>query len=129
MSQENVETIRRTYEAFSRGDFKAARKLAHPELVLVPPGGQSPLKGAEVRAWMEPDAIAEQRGEPLEFRVNGDKILVRQRTWSRGAGSGIELEADFWAVWTFDGDGLVTRIEVFLVDQEEEALEVAGLSG
>ena len=77
---------------------------------------------------MEPDAIAEQRSEPREFRVNGDKILVRQHTWSRGAGSGIELEADFWAVWTFDEDGLVTRIEVFLVDEEDEAVEAAGLS-
>jgi ketosteroid isomerase-like protein len=128
MSRENVETIRRTYEAFSRGDFETASKGSHPEVVLVPPGGQTPLKGAEVRAWMEPDAIAEQRSEPREFRVNGDRILVRQHTWSRGAGSGIELEADFWTVWTFDGDGQVTRIEVFLVDQEKEALEAAGLS-
>ncbi len=77
---------------------------------------------------MEPDAIAEQRSEPREFRVNGDKILVRQHTRSRGAGSGIELEADFWVVWTFDEDGLVTRIESFLVDQKAEALEAAGLS-
>ena len=77
---------------------------------------------------MEPDAITEQRSEPCKFCVNGGKILVLQHTWSRGAGSGIELEADFWAVWSFDEDGLVTRIEVFLVDQEAEALEAAGLS-
>ena len=128
MSEENVETIRRTYEALSRNDFDTASKLAHPDTVLVPPGGQSPLRGAAVRAWMEPDAIAEQRSESREFHVNGDKVLVLQHTWSRGAGSGIELEADFWAVWTFDEDGLVTRIEVFLVDQEGEALEAAGLS-
>jgi len=128
MSQENVETIRRAYAAFSRGDFDTARRVAHPEVVFVPPGGQSPLRGAAFRAWMEPDAIAEQRSEPREFRVNGDKILVRQHTRSRGAGSGIELEADFWVVWTFDEDGLVTRIESFLVDQKAEALEAAGLS-
>ena len=128
MSQENVETIRRAYEAFSRGDFDTARRVAHPEAVLVPPGGQSPLRGAAVRAWMEPDAIAEQRSESREFHVNGDKVLVLQHTWSRGAGSGIELEADFWVVWTFDEDGLVTRIESFLVDQKAEALEAAGLS-
>jgi ketosteroid isomerase-like protein len=128
MSEENVETIRRTYEAFSRGEFDAARRFAHPDIVLVPPGGQSPLRGAAVRAWMEPDPIAEQRSEPREFRINGNRVLVRQHTWSRGAGSGIEVEADFWAVWTFDEDGLVTRIEVFLTDQEREALEAAGLS-
>ena len=128
MSQENVDTIRRAYEAFSRGDFDTARKVTHPEAVLVRPGSQSPLSGAAFRAWMEPDAIAEQRVEGREFRVNGDKVLVRQHVWSRGAGSGIEVEADFWAVWTFDEGGLVTRIEVFSIHQEEEALEAAGLS-
>ena len=127
MSQEKVETIRRAYEAFSRGDFDTARKVAHPEAVLVRPGGQSPLRGAAFRAWMEPDALAEQRIEPCEFRVNGDKVLVRHHIRSRGAGSGIEVEADFWAVWTFDEDSLVTRIEVFSVHQQGEALKAAGL--
>lgn len=104
-------------------------RFCHPEVVVVPPGGQPPLKGAAAfRAWMEPDAIAEQRMEPSDFRVNGDRVRLRQHVWARGAGSGIELEVDFWAVWTFDEDGLVTRIEVFLVDQEAEALEAAGLS-
>ena len=77
---------------------------------------------------MEPDAIAEQRIEPREFRVSGDKVLVHQHTWGRGAGSGIELEIDLWVVWTLNDDGLVTRMEAFLVDQEGEALEAAGLS-
>ena len=64
-----------------------------------------------------------------EVRINGDKVLVRQHTWGRGAGSGIELEIDTWVVWTFDGDGLVTRIEAFLIHQETAALEAAGMSG
>jgi ketosteroid isomerase-like protein len=77
---------------------------------------------------MEPDAIAEQRIEPRTFRVNGDKVLVQQHTWGRGAGSGIELEVDMWVVWTVDEDGLVTRVESFLDHQESQALEAAGLS-
>jgi len=126
--EELIASLRRTYEAFSRADFDHAMEIAHPEVVLVPPGGQSPLKGANaLRAWMEPDAIEEQRIEPREFRVNGDKVLVHQRTWARGAGSGIELEVDLWVVWTLTDDGLVTRIEAFLVHQEGEALAAAGL--
>ena len=126
--QEIISSLRRVYEAYSRADFDAAIEIAHPDIVFVPPGGQSPLRGADaLRAWMEPDAIAEQRVEPRDFRVRGNKVLVRQHTWGRGAGSGIELEVDMWVVWTLNDDGLVTRVEAFLVDQESQALEAAGL--
>ena len=129
MSQENVEKLRRAYEAFSRGDFDTAIEFAHPEIEFVRVGGLAPLRGAEaLRAWMEPDAIEDQRIEPLEFRTNGDKVLVHQITRVRGAGSGIELEVGAWAVWTLDENGLATRLEAFLAHQRNEALEAAGLS-
>lgn len=127
--QEIVSRLRRTYEAFSRGDFDTAIEIAHPDCEFVPPGGQLPLNGAEaVRAWMEPDALEAQRIEPHELRVNGDKVLVYQHAWARGAGSGIELELDTWVVWTVDKDGLMTRLEAFLPDQKTEAFRAAGLS-
>ena len=127
--QEIISSLRRAYEAFSRADFDTAIEIAHPDVEFVPPGGQSPLRGADaLRAWMEPDAIEEQKIEPREFRVRGNKVLVDQHTWGRGAGSGIEVEVDMWVVWTLNDDGLVTRVEAFLVDQENQALEAAGLS-
>lgn len=127
--RETITKLRRAYEAFSSGDFDTAMEIAHPEVEFCPPGGQSPMKGAEAfRAWMEPDAISEQHIEPREFRVNGDKVLVRQHTRGRGAGSGIDVEVDMWAVWTVDEDDLVTRVEAFLFHQEMDALEAAGLS-
>ena len=127
--QEIINSLRRVYEAFSRADFDAAVGIAHPDIEFGLPGRQSPLRGVDaLRAWMEPDAIAEQRVEPRDFRVRGNKVLVRQHTWGRGAGSGIEVEVDQWVVWTLNDDGLVTRMEAFLVDQEGEALEAAGLS-
>ena len=126
--QEIISSLRRVYEAFSRGDFDTAIAMAHPEIELVRPGGQSSLRGADaLREWMEPDAIENQRIEPREFRVKDNKVLVRQHHWGRGAGSGIEVEIDTWVVWTLDEDGLVTRMEAFLIDQESEALEAAGL--
>ena len=88
-----IDALRRTYEAFNRGDFDAAVEMAHPEIEFVPAGGQASLRGAEaLRAWMEPDAFEEQRIEPLDFRVEGNKVLVRQHAQARGAGSGIELD-------------------------------------
>jgi ketosteroid isomerase-like protein len=124
-----IGSLRRAYEAFSRADFDTAIEIAHPEIEFIPPGGQSSLRGADaVRAWMDPDAIEQQRVEPREFRINGNKVLVRQHTWGRGAGSGIEVEVDMWVVWTLNDDGLATRMEAFLLHQESAALEAAGLS-
>ena len=58
---------------------------------------------------MEPDALEEQRIEPLEFRANGNRVWSRNLgPWS---GSGIELDIETWAVWTLDDDGLITRVE------------------
>jgi ketosteroid isomerase-like protein len=126
--QEIISSLRRAYEAFNRADFDTAIELAHPEIELIPPGGQSPVRGADaMRAWMEPDAFENQQIEPIEFRVQGDKVLVHQLATARGAGSGIELNFDAWAVWTFDDDGHATRVESFLPHQESEALQAAGL--
>jgi hypothetical protein len=64
----------------------------------------------------------------VSCRISGRNVLVRQNLRARGAGSGIELDVDAWVVWTFDDDGLVTRMEAFLIDQEGEARNAAGLS-
>ena len=81
-----------------------------------------------MRAWMEPDAFEEQTFEIREFRINGNRVLVRQHTWARGAGSGIEMELDAWAVWTLNDDGLMTHVVGFLPGEDAEAFEAAGLS-
>ena len=126
--QEIIDDLRRLYEAFNRADFDAAMEFAHPEAEFVRPGGQAPLRGAAaIRAWMEPDAFDEQQIEPLEFSVQGNKVLVRQHAKARGAGSGIELDIENCVVWTLNDDGLATRIESFLPHQEAAALEAAGL--
>jgi ketosteroid isomerase-like protein len=128
--QEIIDSLRRAYEAFSRGDFDAAVEIVHPEVEYVPAGGQKSLRGAGAfRAWMEPDAFEKQKIEPREFRINGNKVLVRHHAWARGAGSGIEMEFETCVVWTVNDDGLVTQVVAFLPHEETEALEAAGLSG
>ena len=129
MSQEYIDKLRRAYESFNRGEFDAAMAVAHADVEFFPPGDQAPFRGAEkLRAWMEPDAFESQVFEPLELTAAGNKILVNQYTKARGAGSGIELELRTWTVWTFDDEGLVTRVENFLEHDKAKALEAAGLS-
>lgn len=125
--EELIERLRRSYEAFNRGDFDAAIEMAHPDLLFVRPGAQAELRGADAfRAWMEPDAFESQVIEPIEFRVLGNRVLVRQHATARGAGSGIEIDIESMTLWTFDDDGKATRVEFFLPHQEAEALTALG---
>jgi ketosteroid isomerase-like protein len=118
---EKIARVTRLYEAMNSGDLDAVVEMGHPEIVLVRAGGQGELRGPEaLREWMKPDAFASQILEPLEFEPSEDRLLVRLHSAARGAGSGIELEIDAWTVYTFDGEGRITRAEVFL-DHEEDA--------
>jgi hypothetical protein len=126
MSQENVEIVRAQIDAYNRGDFEAVARTFHPDIEIV--GGLAPVRGvAAAREWLEPDAFEDQRIEPLDFRVNGNKVLVRQRFTGRGAGSGMELDLTVFVVFTVEDD-LVTRAEGFPPHEEAQALEAAGLS-
>jgi ketosteroid isomerase-like protein len=122
--EQMIERLRHIYDSFNRGEFDTVMTIAHPDIVMVRAGGQPVLRGAEaLRAWMEPDAFESQVLEPAEeFRVTGNKVLTHVRGTIRGAGSGIEMEAEAWAVWTFDDQGKVVRIQTFLAHEEAEAV-------
>jgi hypothetical protein len=77
---------------------------------------------------MEPDAFEKQVVDPVDFSVEGPRVLVRQHGRVRGAGSGIEMEIESWAVWTFDDQGLAKRLEFYLHHEETAARKAAGLS-
>jgi ketosteroid isomerase-like protein len=120
--EELIERLRRHYEANNRREFDLAVELARPDIVFVRPGGLPELRGVDaVRAWMEPDAFESQRIELISCEVEGHRVLTRQRTTARGAGSGIEMEIDSFAVWTFDDQGKVTRVQVFTTGEEDMA--------
>jgi ketosteroid isomerase-like protein len=127
--EEIIARLRRFYEAFNRGDFEAATGIVDREIEFVRPMGQQTIHGvAALRAWMEPDAFTEQRWDALDFSLRGNKVLVRQHATGRGAGSGIDVDVDFWAVWTLGDDGRPTRLEIYLDHEKAAALEAAGLS-
>ena len=129
-NEEIIDRIHAGYDAFNRGDFDTAIAFVHPDVEYIPVGGQPPIRGAEgFRAWMEPSAFERQVVEAREITVNGDRALVRIHAAVRGAGSGIEMEVESWVVLTHDpaGPGLVIRMEVFFLYEEEEARAAAGL--
>ena len=120
--EQMIEAVRRTNDALNRAAFDAAIELAAPDIVYVRPGRLPQLRGPEaIRAWMEPDAFESQKNELLEWEVAGHRVLTRQITRARGAGSGIEVEIESLVVWDFNEDGELARVATYMLDEQDEA--------
>jgi ketosteroid isomerase-like protein len=130
VSQEIVELARRSLEAFARGDVQEALEAAHPDIVStrVEPDG-AVFHGRDgllrmVADWVEGFSDWSFRAE--EYIDAGERVVVRQRQWGLGAGSGVPVEDDYWLVYEF-ADGRIVRFEVYA--DREQALRSAGLLG
>lgn len=134
MSEENVELVRDAYVALTRGDEDRLRELSSAELVvdfsrrLVDPSLLSRDEAlrdffGRLRETWEDWPV----WEPQELIDADDKVAAFIRTSARGKGSGVEVEAYVWNVWTFR-DGKVVELKYF-GDDRPAALEAAGLSG
>jgi ketosteroid isomerase-like protein len=129
MSQENVETVRESIEAYNRGDFDTAVQSFAPEIEwLFPPNfNAESCRGPEEirRFWEELDeAFEDFQLEPQEFVDAGDHVVIRVRLHGRGKESGVETEGEMHPVNTLR-DGRIVRVEYF--NDWAEALEAAGL--
>jgi ketosteroid isomerase-like protein len=117
MSQENLEIVRRGYEAYARGDLAAMLEDLDPEMVTYreEPDGAI-FHGSEgflraVAEWVEDfDEFAATPEEMID--LNDDQVLVRVHQKAVGAQSGAPIEADFWFVHTVR-DAKVTRLDMF----------------
>jgi limonene-1,2-epoxide hydrolase len=119
--EQMIEVLRRSTAALNREDFDAAMGHAASDIVVVRPEGLPELRGAEaVRAWLEPDAFEDQQIELIDLEARGNRVLIRQVTRARGAGSGIEVEIEALTLWTFNDAGKVSRVEAFTADQEDD---------
>ena len=132
MSQENVERIRRGFDAFNRRDLEAFLALTDPEVELSTRfremEGDSYYRGHDgVREWWR-DLLAifpDFSMEVLELRDLGDSGIVALRVRGHGLDSGVPFEETMWATGEWR-DGKMTRWRNF--GSEAEALEAAGLS-
>ncbi len=127
MSLENVEVVRRSIEAYRRGDLDAALADVHPEIAWNP-FEEAPMRGLDaVREYLarwESD-WDELETTPEEFIDAGDAVVAVVHFRGRGRGSGIEVDARSYSVYTVR-DGQTVAMEEFI--RREEALEAAGLT-
>lgn len=133
MSEENVELVRRVYVALTKGDSDTLRDLALPEFVidfsrrLVDPGVLKDRDEALAFFSQSRDTWDDWPvWEPQELVDSGDKVVALIRTSARGKGSGVEVEAYVWNLWTLR-DGKLVELTYF-GDDRAAALEAAGLS-
>jgi len=130
MSQENVEVIRRMYEAFHGGDFDGALAYFDPEVevdasVRVDEGvghGRDAVS-AVVASWLA--AWDEWREEIEEIRDLGSGVLVVSTQHGRAKGSGIEVETRYAVLYEIRGGKIIRMV---LYSGLAEALKAAGIS-
>jgi ketosteroid isomerase-like protein len=135
MSAENVDVVRRLYEAVARGDAPTVLSLYDPEVEW--DASRSPLgrvTGASVfrgheglrrafREWYEGWEHVEDEVEKLLDA--GEQVIAVVTLRGRGRSSGVEVEwKSYAAAWTIR-EGKVVRVVWF--PSREEALEAVGL--
>jgi ketosteroid isomerase-like protein len=129
MSKENVEIVRRMYEAFHAGDAEGALTYFDPEVVIdasvrVDAGvghGREELS-AIVTQWV---GAFEQWDETIEeMRDVGSQVCVVTTQRGRGKGSGVEVEYRYGVLYDIEGDKISSMT---LYETPAEALEAAGL--
>jgi ketosteroid isomerase-like protein len=132
MSEENVEIVRRAYEAFNRGDLDGMVADFAPEFEYVASGAVPGTRGVHPGTegfrqytegfWGEFDDAQIEVHELTEAR---DQVLASVTFRGRGKQSGVEASWDIWQLWTLR-DGKNVRGEGF--PSRDEALKAAGLS-
>jgi ketosteroid isomerase-like protein len=128
--EDNLEIVRRRFEAWQRSEMLGVDESTHPDVELVTdPAWPEPgtYRGRDrVRRFYE--RYAESWGEvsALDFALipAGDKVVARWRNPVTGRHSGIAIETQATTVFTLS-DGQVVRIEYFF--DHDEALRAAGL--
>ena len=133
MSQENLETIRRGQEGFSRGDLSALREDVSEDVewgsVGAFPGLADVYRGPEgMDEWMETVRASWEVFEvSLEEVVRDldDLVVVIEHLRGLGRESRAEVEMRIWSTYWFD-QGKIVKRRAFTT--EAEALEAAGLS-
>ena len=124
MSQADIEALRAGFDAYNDGDFDRLLELWEEDVEVVGLLVGGPLRGKEAaRSWLVPDAI-DQRGEPIEFRDLGGRVLVTCDWHIHGRGSGVDVDTRLYILFTMRA-GKVARLEA--LRDEQEALEAAGL--
>lgn len=133
VSEENLEIVRRLYDAMHERGATAALKAAldfiapDGELELFPPMPRERYRGPdEIKELLvEWDAIfGDYRLEPEDYLEASGRVVVLARFKGKGASGGVPVDIPMAHIWTLS-DGVITRAQFFT--DRRQALEVAGL--
>jgi ketosteroid isomerase-like protein len=130
VAEGNVESVRRVYESWGRGDFAGTTGVLDEHVLMVvrpefPDTGTylGPEAIAEyTRGFLEPWSEITIRAE--EIIPAGDSVVVAVLQRGEGDASGAVTEFRYFHLWTFRG-GKAIRLE--MIRERDEALEAAGL--
>lgn len=121
MSPTNVEIVRRSLEAFGRGDFDTAFAVHDPDIVWCTaadePDQQTYRGIADLRSFVESiGELWEDRFDGTmefeDFIERGDWVIVPWRARLRGRGSGISVDVnETYAVQV--RDGRIVRVDEY----------------
>jgi ketosteroid isomerase-like protein len=125
MSQENVDKVRASLDAWNRGDVDGWLKAAHPEVEWVSEvaqrmeGSDTVYRGdAELRRfWDEWHSLWNVVIDVTEFLDAGDTVVALANVRARGDASGVNVETPIAYVFQFE-DGLVRRARAYFDRQE-----------
>ncbi len=131
MSEENVEIVRRVYEAANRGDFDMADSCLHPEIEF-----HTYAESPEAGVYRGKQAVRKynqglfEQFESIRFEIEeladaGDRVVIvtTQHAVPKCGKQEIDIQVvEVWAV----RDGLLAERRSY--SAKDEALEAAGLS-
>jgi ketosteroid isomerase-like protein len=136
MSRENVELVRRAYEAMNSGDLETVLAGFDQDVEFVLAKDAETVLGLDfeesyrgIGGFMQflarlSEAWEEYRWEPVEYLDAGERVVVFIRMIARGRASGIEIEQDMAHVSEMR-NAKVVRHETFF--DRAKALEAVGL--
>jgi ketosteroid isomerase-like protein len=131
MLQENVEIIKRNFDAFKHRRLNSSVEMWDPEGEWTPAmAGAVETKvyrGADTRRYFDDlfESFSEVRVEDLELRDCGDRVLALYTLTVRGHDSGVPIEQLGGAVYEVR-DGKIVYGRSYLT--RREALEAVGLA-
>jgi ketosteroid isomerase-like protein len=131
MSQENVEVVRRSFEAWNRQDMRAYVACYGPDAEIDWSRSRSPFKGV-YRGHREIESFwhvfwstwEDVQLEVHSYREAGSEVVAWNTAHMRGR-DGIEVTARTALVFTVE-NGQISCLRLF--DEQAEALEALGLS-